>query len=123
MPMPERDVLGHQDLDPTTRFVFERLQERTESEPDGKQNVESNVWTGSQQLKADTNRVDHVDRDDVAGAVSRLVDEGLVLYWHGLLAPATDEHLQAIIECEHESDAPRQILIGKCNRLRRGDGP
>lgn len=123
MPDSSDAARGTDDLDPTTRFIFERLQERTEPEPDGTQNVESNVWTGSQQLKADTNRVDHVDRNDVAGSVSRLVDLGLVLYWHGLLAPATDEHLHAVIECEHESDAPRQILIGKCNRLRRGEVP
>lgn len=109
------------DLDPSALYIFERIRARTSADPDGTQNATSNVWTGSKHLKADTNQVDYMDRHDVAGVVSELIDHGLVLRWHGLLAPATDDNLQAIIECEHESGAPRKLLIAKCNRMRRGD--
>ncbi|WP_324662426.1 hypothetical protein [Haloarcula sediminis] len=55
-------------------------------------------------------------RGDVDSVINRLTDEREVFEWHGLLAPATEEHLKAIIENERLSDTPREILIGKVNR-------
>jgi len=56
-----------------------------------------------------------LSRDDVDDVVAQLVDSRDVISWHGLLAPATEEHLRAIIENERASGTPRKLLIGKVN--------
>ncbi len=103
--------------------LHETIEERVEPEPDGVQNAESNIWTSLQRLKQEASK-GHVScsRDGVQDAVDRLVDDGRVIYWHGLIAPATDEHLRAIIENETQCGITRRLLIGKCNRLLESAG-
>lgn len=103
-------------------WVMDRILEQTSPEPDGKQGGQSNVWTGKNRIKAAASKVDGIERGDVADLVAGLESDGKVIDWHGLIAPADDEHLLAIIESEKMSDAPRKILVKKCNNLRNGDG-
>lgn len=96
--------------------VEECVHERTSPEPDGRQNNQSNIWTGRTRMRADGSKGQTpLERDDVDGVLNQLVDERRVFEWHGLLAPATEEHLRAIIENERKSDTPRKALIGEAN--------
>lgn len=109
--------------DPERReWALSRIEGRVEADPDGKQNEQSNVWTSEQRLKGDASKTDLLERDDVGGLVRDLANAGDVITWHGLVAPATEEHLEAIIGCENRSDAPRRLLIERCKRVING-GP
>lgn len=101
----------------TREWALERIHDRVTPEPDGIQNAESNVWTSQQRLKSDASKSDVIERDGVPKLVSALEQAGEVVYWHGLVAPASPEHLRAIIESERQSGVPRTILIGLCNRM------
>ncbi|OLZ39124.1 hypothetical protein A6E15_19365 [Natrinema saccharevitans] len=99
--------------------LFEAIQRRTEPTPDGIQNVNGNVWTGQSRLKQEASKGNvPCSRDEISEAVDRLLEADRVVSWHGLLAPATDEHLAAIIENEVEADVTRSLLVGKANKLR-----
>lgn len=98
-------------------WAIARIADRAESDPDGKQDEQSAVWTSKQRLKADASKTDLLEREDVNDVVHELGTDGEIVTWHGLIAPATDDHLSAIIESESLSDTPRTTLVGRCNRL------
>jgi hypothetical protein len=96
--------------------VEECVHERTSPDPDGRQNNQSNIWTGRTRMRADGSKSHTpLERDDVDDVLNQLVDERRVFEWHGLLAPATEEHLRAIIENERKSGTLRKALIGEAN--------
>lgn len=104
--------------------LMEAVERRTEPDPDGHQDVHGGIWTGLSRLKQEASKGNvPCDRDEIPRAVNRLAEDGRLISWHGLLAPATEDHLQAIIENERLADVSRSALVGKCNRLlQRGDG-
>ena len=99
-------------------WVIEQVRSRTVAEADGRQNVQSNVWTSKQRLKAEASKTDLLERSDVADVVADAVEAGGLITWHGLVAPADHNHLVTIIENERQSDAPRSLLISRVNRIR-----
>lgn len=99
------------------KWALEKIEDRTTPEPDGEQDVSSNVWTSLQRLKGDASKTEIIERHAVKPLVTKLSVEELVLYWHRLIAPANPEHLRAVIKSESMSKAPRKILIEKCNDL------
>jgi len=58
-----------------------------------------------------------LDVDDYETALEAAVQRDDILRWHGQLAVAEPEPLQAVIEAEAASDSPRKALIGRCNQL------
>jgi len=76
------------------------------------------LWTSKARLKAEASKTDHVERDEIAGLVDGLEARGDIVYWHGLIAPATEEHIAEIVESEVEAEHPRKILIGRLNRAK-----
>lgn len=101
--------------------VYEQIVERTEADPDGEQNAHGNLWTSTERMRADAVKP-HTEytKESLNDALGHLEENGKVVTWFGLLAPATDEHLQAIIENEVNSGVTRTILVGQCNELRGG---
>jgi len=101
------------------QHVLDWLEENTDPVVDGGQDNQAAVWAGTPRLKAQArkDRIDF-DVDELEDALDVLQENGDIITWHGLVAPATDEHLQTIIENEVKSDITREILVGKCNRLR-----
>lgn len=99
--------------------VYNQIVERTEADPDGEQNAHGNLWTSNERMRADAVK-SHTEytKESLKEAVTQLEEDGKIVSWFGLLAPATDEHLQAIIENEVNSDVTRTILAGQCNELR-----
>lgn len=49
--------------------------------------------------------------------IEALVDDNQVLSWHGLLTPATEKRLLAVIEAEHNADFTRRILVSQASTL------
>lgn len=98
--------------------ILNAVQNRTSADPDGLQNNQSALWTSRNRIRGDGSK-GHTpyERDEVDEVVNQLADEGELIVWHGLLAPACPEHLRAIIENEQQADYPRRILIGRVNRL------
>lgn len=74
--------------------------------------------TSKGQLKQRIRNYEH-DVDDVIAAADELVAEDELFGWHGILAPTDDDILKAIIERERQFDLKRQLLIAKCNKLRK----
>lgn len=98
-------------------WVLREVVQRTSSEPDGIQQSHGNVWVGRRHVIGDKDKADRPPRSELNAALLQLVEDGELIYWHGLTAPATEEHLRAVIENEVMCDVPRQILIGKANKL------
>lgn len=95
-----------------TAVILDVVEERTTPEPDGQQDSTSNVWTGRRRLRQDGHKGSSpLERDEINGVIDDLVEDGELFEWHGLLAPATEEHLRAIIGNENRSDTPRRLLI------------
>jgi len=103
--------------------VLDWLEENTEPTVDGGQNNQAAVWAGTPRLKAQA-RKDRIpfDVNELETALDVLQENGDILTWHGLVASATDEHLQTIIENEAQSTITRERLVAKCNRLRATEG-
>lgn len=82
-------------------------------------------WSSRRHLVREARKVDGLDTDDVEEEIQRLVDDGDLLSWHGLLVPTEEERLREVNEHEVEKhDQVRQILIGKVNQAlaaQRGD--
>jgi hypothetical protein len=96
--------------------IMEKIRERTSPEPDGRQKNTSNVWTGRSRMRSDGSKDESpLDRGGVDTALDSLISSREVYEWHGLLAPADEDHLRAIIENERMSDTPRRLLIGNVN--------
>lgn len=110
---------GNMTDEPTgASYVVECVRERTSPEPDGQQNNASNVWTGRTRMRSDGSKDQSpLDRDGVDAALDHLIASRRVYEWHGLLAPADEDHLRAIIENERMSDTPRRLLIGDVNAV------
>ncbi|MUV59953.1 hypothetical protein [Halobacterium sp. CBA1126] len=107
--------------DAATQHVLEWVRENTEPVADGEQSNHGAVWAGGSNLKGQA-RKDRIpfDVDELDAALDELQESGDIITWFGLVAPATDEYLDAIIENEVQSDITRNVLIGKCNRLKSG---
>lgn len=103
-------------------WVLREVQERTEPEPDGNQNVHGKVFTGRRRLVGNKDKEGRPSRAETKAAIDELVDDGQLLVWHGLLCPTTTEHLRAVIENERLADIPRKLLIAKANRNLHGGG-
>ncbi|RQG93759.1 hypothetical protein [Natrarchaeobius oligotrophus] len=95
--------------------VLSLINERTAPEPDGVQDASGELFTGTKRLKQEASK-DNIDcsKAELEDAVDALVEEGSLITWHGLLAPANADHLQAIIENEKQSEITRDLLIRKC---------
>jgi hypothetical protein len=103
-----------------TDAVYEDIAAEVEATPDADQKATSNVWTARMKLEANARSSAQYSGDDLEEALNKLVDEDRVIYWFGLLAPATDEHLDAIIDNEQSCNYPRKILIDRCETLLDG---
>lgn len=102
-------------------WVREEVDHRVEPTPDGLQDGQSNVWTSTERLRDDGRKYStKYSKDKIEAAVGALRERDEILSWHGLLAPATDEHLKAVIENEQQAGIARSTLIGRCNTLRQG---
>lgn len=106
---------------PSTKLeaqVLSLVNERTEPTPDGVQDAGGNLFTGTKRLKqeASKNNID-CTKSELENAVAGLVAEGSLITWHGLLAPANVDHVQAIVENERRAGITRELLVGKCNRF------
>ena len=55
--------------------------------------------------------------DEYQRALQAAIENDDLLKWHGQLAVAEPEPLQAVIEAEAATDSPRTALIGRCNQL------
>lgn len=105
--------------DEAIEWVYRRIDELTEPEPDGIQNGTGNIFTGIGLMRNDGRKDStSVTKEEVERAVEELRDQEEILYWHGLIAPTSDEHLLAVIENERKTGFPRTGLISKANRLR-----
>lgn len=109
-----------QSKEDVVEIVYDQIEQAVEPEPDGTQNAQGNIWTGANQVRreGEKNTVSY-SKADVDEALDFLEAEGRIINWFGLVAPATDEHLRAIIQNEIQSQFTRKILVGKCNNLLR----
>ncbi|WP_435147193.1 hypothetical protein [Halobaculum sp. P14] len=106
------------------RHVLDWVHENTAPEPNGEQNVYSSVWAGTNNLKAQA-RKDRIPFDvaELDSAYDELLSAEEIVVWHGLVAPATDDHLDAILQDEAKASQSRQVLVAKINRLRSDPDP
>jgi len=121
-----RDVDGSVDggdLSEISEQVLADIESFVIPEPDGIPGHESNIWTCERRLESHAQKTTvSYDRSEVGRVISELVNNHEIIEWFGLLAPATDEHLYAIIQNELLTDTPRKTLIGQCNTLRQTGG-
>ena len=61
-----------------------------------------------------------LDVDSYETALEAAIENDDLLEWHGQLAVAEPEPLQAVVEAEVASDSPQNALIGRCNQLLDG---
>lgn len=102
-------------------LVLTWVDDWTDPDPDGSQDASSNIWTSRTRIKGEASKSDHVERGEVNEIVDQLIVDGQLVSWHGLIAPARDEHLQAIIQNERLADISRKLLVAKVNKIRRGE--
>lgn len=105
------------DLDDVAAAVLDHIQDLTEPNPDGHQDAKSDLWTSRDRLRSDAVKpgTDY-DKESLDGALATLTRQGYVQPFHGLLAPATDDHLRAVIQNEQQAENTRRVLIGRCNQ-------
>ncbi|MUV59804.1 hypothetical protein [Halobacterium sp. CBA1126] len=109
------------DTDAASKHLVARVEELVEPEPDGVQNGNSKVWTSKRRLRADSNKPKFdFEKEDVETLLDELRERGEIVSWFGLVAPATDDHLEVLVENEAMADNPRPMLISQCNMLRQG---
>ena len=107
----------------TKQAILDEIEERTEPTPDGEQSALGDVWTSTQRMRTQAVKPHtEYEKADLEPVAAELEEQGDIILWCGLAAPATDEHLRAIIKNEEQADYPRQILIGKCNRALANGG-
>lgn len=104
-------------------WVLDEIDSLTEPEPDGKQDAESAIWTGKRRIVGNTDKPGQPTQAEIREAIRTLRSRGEIITWHGLLAPATDEHLRAVIENERLAGITRRPLIGRANQLLQGTVP
>lgn len=97
-------------------WVLERIDDRTEPDPESGQVPECALWTSQRRLLQDAGKsTTDVEKDAVERTIHRLSDDRRLLYWHGFVTLATEEYLHAVVESERNSSVPRKILIGRVN--------
>jgi len=102
--------------------LYEAIERRTEPTEDGVKNANGELFTGRTRLKQEASKGNvPCSRDEIGEAVERLLNEQRIVGWHGLLAPATDEHLKSIIRNEREHGFGRGLFINKCRVLLESD--
>lgn len=111
-----------EDAEETRDWILERVNERVESVPGERQDEQATVWTSKKRLEQDAAKTDVVDSDEIDSLVRHLANHGDLLTWHGLLAPATEDHVKAVVATENRADQPRKILIERCERVLNGGG-
>jgi hypothetical protein len=99
-------------------WVLDRVEDRAEAEPTGDRGIKSPVWVGIGELLR-VARSGPYTREQVIDAVEAAAADGEVYYWRGLLAPADDAHLEAIVENERQCDRPNQELIDAVDAFRQ----
>lgn len=98
-------------------WVHEQVRERVEPEPDGRQDAHGSLFTGTRQLVRDGKKFStDFDSDEIEDALDELVIDGEIISWHGILFPADEEHLRAVIANENQAGIPRLILIRKVKK-------
>lgn len=102
----------------TADWVLEAVTERVEATPDGIQSSQSNVWTSTRRLRSDGRKFStEFDAEEIEAAIDALQSRGDLVSWFGLLAPANDAHLRALIGNENAADISRATLIEACQAL------
>ena len=110
--------MSHEEADRNLHdWTLEKITEQVADEGEEKQ--DSSLWTSKKRVKAGASKVDFVEREQVPSLVDALEARGEVVYWHGLIAPATEEHISEIIESEVEANHPREILLGRLNEAKQ----
>lgn len=104
-------------LEEIEEALYKCILEWTEPDPDGNFDANGKLWTGTSRLEQEAIK-DNVpcDREGVRIALDRLAKQDRIVRWHGLIAPATIEHLTAIIENETSVESVRSTLVGACNQ-------
>jgi len=109
---------GGRDL---AEWLLEHIEDQVADEATEAQ--DNSLWTSKARLKAEASKVDFAERHDVTDFIDGLEMDGKIVYWHGLIAPATADHVEEIIESEVQAEYPRGTLIGRLNQARaRADG-
>ena len=81
----------------------------------------ASCYTARRRLRQDGHKGSSpLERDEIDPVIDELVEDGELFEWHGLLAPATENHLRAIIGNENRSDTPRRLLIQQAQVLLEG---
>lgn len=107
-------------------WVLSEIDERTEPDPDSDQGVEGTLWTSKERLVKHAGKFSTpVEAGPVETALTTLISEREVLYWHGNLTRATVPYLNAVVQSEQRSGVTRQLLIDKCREwlTSKADGP
>jgi len=97
-------------------YVLNLVNERTDPNGELGRNANSDLWTSPKRLRSDGAKASvPYSKDEIEDEYFAAVDDGDLIKFAGLLAPATSEHLRAILTAEEGST--RQILREKCKRL------
>lgn len=104
-------------------WVLNQVRELTEPEPDGNYDAHGALWTGRRRIVGNKDKPGQPTREEIREALAGLKHRGEIVSWHGLLAPADEEHLQALVENETQADNVRKILVGQLNQLLAGKVP
>ncbi|WP_254831571.1 hypothetical protein [Haloglomus salinum] len=99
------------------QYVLDEVERRTDPVAEGKTNAHGPLWTSADGIRQDGDGEGSPwSPDHIRAAVQQLVDEDRLFGWHGLLAPATEEHLRAIVQREAQQDVTRTLLVAKANQ-------
>lgn len=102
-------------------YVLDVIDDRVDVDGDAGSNANSDLWTSPKRIKQDGTKVSvPFGKDALIDECEAAVDDGDLIRFAGLYAPATPEHLRAIIEAEQ--DGTRNVLIEKCKRMLSGMG-
>ncbi|AJF28097.1 hypothetical protein SG26_20325 (plasmid) [Haloarcula sp. CBA1115] len=105
---------GAEAMDPR-EWVLSEIDTRTEPDPDSDQGVEGTLWTSKERLVKHAGKFSTpVEAEPVETALTTLIGEREILYWHGNLTRATVPYLNAVVQSEQRAGVTRQLLIDKC---------
>lgn len=97
-------------------WILEEVESYTSTETTGTQNSQGEVWTSKNRIKqSGSGESTPYSSANIQTAIEKLVEEGELVEWSGLIAPGNKEHIRAIIRNEAQASAPRSILVGKMN--------
>lgn len=94
-------------------WILQQLDKRTDADGERGQSASSDLWTGAYQITGATGEKFSCpfSEEQLQSALNELRAENELIGWHGLVAPATEEHLRAIIAAENAADISRKTLI------------